>query len=146
VSLCDLLLSNGSENYLLLTPLLALYHFTRSSTVDSEFINNCRLKVKVTLQLTVFGPVSLGGKPLLGPWNRFLLLPDSCGFRLLFSFYIVDTDRVENTAFNSSSIVACVFVAVGKCLWSHCLATTISSGSTLLPFKRKVTISSSSSS
>jgi hypothetical protein len=33
------------------------------------------------------------------------------------------TDRIENTATNSSSIVACVFVAAGMCLLSSCLAT-----------------------
>jgi hypothetical protein len=37
------------------------------------------------------------------------------------SFYIIlstlyDTDRIENTAFNNCSIVACVFVAAGTCL------------------------------
>jgi hypothetical protein len=32
------------------------------------------------------------------------------------------TDRVENYASNNSSIVACVFVAAGTLLVSHCLA------------------------
>jgi hypothetical protein len=34
-----------------------------------------------------------------------------------------DTDRIEDTASNSSSIVACVFVATGTCLPSRCLTT-----------------------
>jgi hypothetical protein len=35
---------------------------------------------------------------------------------------LLDTDLMEDTAFNSSSIVEFVFVAAGKCLRSRCLA------------------------
>jgi hypothetical protein len=43
-----------------------------------------------------------------------------------------DTDRMVNTESNSSSIVACIFVAAGNCLSSRCLATAVSSGSTVI--------------
>jgi hypothetical protein len=39
------------------------------------------------------------------------------------TFLGYDTDRTENYASNNYSIVACVFVAAGTCLPSHCLAT-----------------------
>jgi hypothetical protein len=45
-----------------------------------------------------------------------------------------DMDHIENTASNSSSIVACVFIAAGKCLPSHCLDTAFFSGSTILAY------------
>jgi hypothetical protein len=50
-------------------------------------------------------------------------------FRYILSIWY-DTDRIYNIATNSS-IVACVFVAAGKRLSSHCLAT-ISGGTQTL--------------
>jgi hypothetical protein len=35
------------------------------------------------------------------------------------------TDRIENNVSNNSSIIACVFIATGMCLPSHCLATKL---------------------
>jgi hypothetical protein len=48
--------------------------------------------------------------------------------------------HIENTAFNSSSIVACVLIAAGTCLPSRCLVTAVSSGSTIPPFSRYITL------
>jgi hypothetical protein len=47
----------------------------------------------------------------------------------LLSFHYIlsiwhDTDHRENIVSDSSSIVACVSISIGMCLWSHCLATT----------------------
>jgi hypothetical protein len=39
--------------------------------------------------------------------------------------------RTENTASSSSSVIAFVFVSLGKCLLIRCLATVVSSGSTI---------------
>jgi hypothetical protein len=50
------------------------------------------------------------------------------------------TDRIENTASNSS-VVACVSVAAETCLSSHCLATVVYSGSTISPVRCLVRIS-----
>jgi hypothetical protein len=49
------------------------------STNSAVSVLDSRIKVKVTLQLAVNRPVSLGVKPYLGPKTRFLLLSDSCG-------------------------------------------------------------------
>jgi hypothetical protein len=51
----------------------------------------------------------------------------------LFSFHYklwagLSMDHIENTMSNSSTTVARVFVAMGTCLLSSCLATSISSG------------------
>jgi hypothetical protein len=46
-----------------------------------------------------------------------------------------ETDSTENTASNTSSIAACVFVEAGKCLPSSCPATAVSSGSTIQVFR-----------
>jgi hypothetical protein len=58
--------------------------------------------------------------------------------RLLCFHYILriryDTDRIENIISNSS-IVVCVFIAMGTCLSSHYSATAVSSGSTVLAFR-----------
>jgi hypothetical protein len=48
--------------------------------------------------------------------------------------------RIENTASNSSSIISCVFIAAGKYLSSRCLAMTVSSVSTILVYRRHVTL------
>jgi hypothetical protein len=49
------------------------------------------------------------------------------------------TDRIEDTA-SYSATVACVFVAAGKCLLNRCLATDVSSGSTIPTFLHHVTL------
>jgi hypothetical protein len=54
-------------------------------------------------------------------------------FLSLYTEY--DMDRIENTAYNRSSIVACEFVAAGTCLLSRCLATAVYTGSAILDFK-----------
>jgi hypothetical protein len=41
------------------------------------------------------------------------------------------TDHTENAVPNSSFTVACVFITMGKCLLSHCLAIVTSSESTI---------------
>jgi hypothetical protein len=41
---------------------------------------------------------------------------------------------------NSTLIVAYVFVAVGTCLPSRCLAMNVYSGSTILAFRRRITL------
>jgi hypothetical protein len=51
----------------------------------------------------------------------------------LLSFHYVlsiwyDMDCLENTASYSSSVVACVFITVGMCIPSHCLATARGGG------------------
>jgi hypothetical protein len=48
---------------------------------------------------------------------------------------LYDTDRIDNTASNSS-IVACVFFAMGACLLSCCLSTAVSSCFTVPYFRR----------
>jgi hypothetical protein len=62
------------------------------------------------------------------------------GIDHLLSFHYIlsvwyDTNRIEKTASNSSSIVACVFVAAGTCLPSLCLPTAVSSVSTIPAFR-----------
>jgi hypothetical protein len=56
------------------------------------------------------------------------------------SLYSLGTDRTENTASNSSSIVACVYAAKETCLLSRSLATAVSSRSAVSPFRLHVTI------
>jgi hypothetical protein len=61
----------------------------------------------------------------------------------LLSFHYIliigyDTDRIENTAYNKSSIVACVFVTAGTCSLSRCLVQP--SGHTNPAFRRRVTL------
>jgi hypothetical protein len=50
-----------------------------------------------------------------------------------------DTDRIENTTSNTSCtsvcVCVCVFVVAGKCLPRRCLATFVSSGSTIAAFR-----------
>jgi hypothetical protein len=53
------------------------------------------------------------------PHGLLTLLPQ------LSFLYPLRTDRVENTVFNSTSIVARRFVAVGTCLLSRCLETAL---------------------
>jgi hypothetical protein len=57
----------------------------------------------------VFDPASTGDKGFV--------------FASWFSLYSFCTDRIENTARNNSSTAACVSVAAGTYLHSHCLAT-----------------------
>jgi hypothetical protein len=45
--------------------------------------------------------------------------------------YLVDLDRIENTASNNSYRDMCAFIAAGKFLRSRCLETAVSSGSTI---------------
>jgi hypothetical protein len=51
-----------------------------------------------------------------------------------FSLYSLGMSHTENTVSSSSSVVAHVSVSMGKCLLSHCLATAVSSGSTITIF------------
>jgi hypothetical protein len=44
-------------------------------------------------------------------------------------------DLTHNTMSNNSSRVSCVFFAAGNCLLSHCIATVISSHSTIPVFR-----------
>jgi hypothetical protein len=67
--------------------------------------------------------------------------------RLQFSLYKFGMDRIENTASNSSSIIACVsllwsrnLVAMETCLQSHCLQTVVPFGSMFLVFSGHATI------
>jgi hypothetical protein len=54
--------------------------------------------------------------------------------------YSLGTDCIQNTASNSSSIVACLYVSMEMCL-SHCyLAMAVPSCSTILAFSHHVTI------
>jgi hypothetical protein len=55
-------------------------------------------------------------------------------FRYILSIWY-NTDPIENTATNSSPIVAYVLFATGTFLPSHCLATPVSFGSIILAFK-----------
>jgi hypothetical protein len=50
------------------------------------------------------------------------------------------TDRIENTASNTSSIGVFVFVAVGTCLPSRCLAVAVTSVTGITTFGRRVTL------
>jgi hypothetical protein len=67
--------------------------------------------------------IPLYGKGSEPHWTEDLM----AHFRLLSFHYILnfryDTDRTENTAFNSSHIVACIFVTAGTCLPSRYLST-----------------------
>jgi hypothetical protein len=63
--------------------------------------------------------------------NRLLPLHHT---RLLNIWY--DKDRTENTASDSSYVLAFVFVSLGMCLMIRCVATAISSGSTNPDFMR----------
>jgi hypothetical protein len=58
---------------------------------------------------------------VLGRNNRLLSV------HYIFSIWY-DTDRIENTASNSSSVVACVFVVAGTCLPSRSRKTGFSGG------------------
>jgi hypothetical protein len=60
----------------------------------------------------------------------------SCWFLL----YSLSTDCIEIAASNSSSIVVRVFTATGTSLLSQCLGAAISSGFTIMAFRRHVTI------
>jgi hypothetical protein len=53
-----------------------------------------------------------------------------------------DTDRTENTTFNSSFTAASVFVASETCLQSRWPAMSVTSGSTIPAFRRHVTLRS----
>jgi hypothetical protein len=59
--------------------------------------------------------------------NSLLLLP-------------LRTERTENIDTNNLSIVTCVSVAAETCLPSRCVAINVSSGSTILAFRRHDTI------
>jgi hypothetical protein len=54
--------------------------------------------------------------------------------------FALSTEQVENTASIGSFVVACTFVTAESCLLSHCLATAVSSGSTVPAFSRRVTV------
>jgi hypothetical protein len=75
--------------------------------------------------------------PDLSPKEQEVLGRSNC---LLSFYYIVDKGCIENTVSNSSSIVSCVFVATGMHLMSQSLATAISSGSSILTFRRHITL------
>jgi hypothetical protein len=51
-----------------------------------------------------------------------------------------DTDHIGNTISSNSSVGACVSIATGTHLLSHCQAVDVSSGSTILAFGHHVTI------
>jgi hypothetical protein len=58
-----------------------------------------------------------------------------------YPHYIASGHTQQKTPFpNNPFIVACVFVAVGTCLPSHCLAINVSSGSPIPVFRHHVTI------
>jgi hypothetical protein len=59
---------------------------------------------------------------------------------LLFFFYNLRTDHLENTSSNSSPVVTWVNYAVGLCLLNRFLAIDISSHTTLLTFSLFITI------
>jgi hypothetical protein len=50
------------------------------------------------------------------------------------------TDRIENTASNSSYIFVCASIATETCFPIRCVATAVSSGCTILAFSPHVTI------
>jgi hypothetical protein len=60
--------------------------------------------------------------------------------RLVASLYNLSTDHIENIISNSSSIVACVTVAVETCLARRCLVMPASIRSTILAFSSHVTV------
>jgi hypothetical protein len=66
-------------------------------------------------------------------------------FSRWFLLYSLGLDHTENTTSNSSSIVACWFVAAEMCLLCHCLARATSSCPTNPAFSRHVMIWSLSS-
>jgi hypothetical protein len=108
-------------------------HFTVS---DSRFPQPGGRSPRIYIPQEQGGPVVPPGTGF--PFHRLLRLaelrwrywsPPPHWIRL-FSFHYTlsiwyNTDFVENTAFNSSSIVACVFVTSGTCLQSRCLAMLI---------------------
>jgi hypothetical protein len=69
-------------------------------------------------------------------WRWNLLEQEVLGkTNCLLSFHCIlcilfDTERTENTTFNSY-IVVCLFVAVGTVFLCRCLVTAVSSGSTI---------------
>jgi hypothetical protein len=101
--------------------------------------------------LCVASYVSLGYGGGIQPClhTGFLCFTDCSSFRS--PVYSLGADRIQSTASNSSSIVACfcsnnsttvasLSVAAEMCLESHCLATAVSSGSAIPAFGRHVTI------
>jgi hypothetical protein len=56
------------------------------------------------------------------------------------SLYSLAPDPTENTVYNYSSIVACIYVVAGTCVPNRCLAIDVSSGSTIPNFRHHVTI------
>jgi hypothetical protein len=56
-------------------------------------------------------------------------------YKILLYIILYDTDRTENTEFNSSPILPCVFVVAGTYLMSRRLAMYVSYDSTNLTFR-----------
>jgi hypothetical protein len=52
----------------------------------------------------------------------------------------LDTDDIENNSSNSSSAVACAYVAAGACLLDYGLTIATSSGSAILHFRHHVNL------
>jgi hypothetical protein len=70
-------------------------------------------------------------------YNAWLTPPHGFHWCLLYS---LGMDHTENTASSSSFVEVCVFVAIETCLQCHYLATSISSVSAVVPFRRYVTV------
>jgi hypothetical protein len=92
----------------------------------------CRKLALGSLFVTSYDPQGYGGG--IQPSLHMGQLPHAP------SLHRLGMNRIENTASNSSSIVACIFVATDTRLSRHFLSTVVSSGSTIPPFWCHVTI------
>jgi hypothetical protein len=96
------------------------------------FLVNSPIGTRDHIFVLIFNPYAIR------QWASSLVRGLDCQHWL--SFYNLGKDRIENTASNSSSVVACVSVAAEACSAWRCLAMTVASGSTIPPFSCHVTI------